>query len=151
MSTSSNVSLLIGRLCMCAIFIITGVWKFLNFDGVSQEMAAKGIPLVPFFLIAAAIIEIIGGFSLFFGYRARLGAAILMLYLIPVTMIFHDFWNAEESRRYMQIIEFLKNLTIIGGLWDVIGAGAGKISLDAFKKKKVYVLRWKNNYSYFLG
>lgn len=119
---------------MCAIFIITGVWKFVNFNGVSQEMEAKGFPMVSFFLIAAAIVEILGGLSLFFGYKTRLWAAILMLYLIPVTIIFHDFWNAAEDQKYMQIIQFLKNLTIIGGLWDVIGAGPGRISLDSLTK-----------------
>jgi putative oxidoreductase len=135
MSTSSNISLFIGRLCMCAIFIITGVWKFANFNGVSQEMAAKGFPMVSFFLITAAIVEILGGFSLFLGYKTRLWAAVLMLYLIPVTIIFHDFWNAAEAQKYMQVVEFLKNLTIIGGLWDVIGAGPGRISLDSLTKK----------------
>jgi putative oxidoreductase len=136
MSTSSSISLFIGRLCMCAIFIITGVWKFVNFNGVSQEMAAKGFPIVPFFLITAAIVEILGGLSLFFGYKTRFWAAILMVYLIPVTIIFHDFWNAAETQKYTQVIEFLKNLTIIGGLLDVIGAGPGRFSLDALNKKK---------------
>lgn len=88
-----------------------------------------------FFLITAAILEILGGLSLFFGYKTRLWAVILMVYLIPVTLIFHDFWNAAEAQKYMQIIEFLKNLTIIGGLWDVIGAGPGRISLDSLTKK----------------
>ena len=130
MSTSSSISLFIGRLCMCAIFIITGVWKFVNFNGVSQEMEAKGFPMVSFFLITAAIVEILGGVSLFFGYKTRLWAA------ITVTIIFHDFWNADEAQKYTEIIEFLKNLTIIGGLWDVIGAGPGRISLDSLTKKK---------------
>jgi putative oxidoreductase len=120
---------------MCAIFIITGVWKFVDFNGVSQEMEAKGFPMVSFFLITAAILEILGGLSLLFGYKTRLWAVILMLYLIPVTLIFHNFWNAAEGQKYIQIIEFLKNLTIIGGLWDVIGAGPGRISLDSLTKK----------------
>ena len=135
MNTSSSISLFIGRLCMCAIFIITGVWKFVNFNGVSQEMEAKGFPMVAFFLVTAAIVEILGGLSFLFGYKTRLWAVILMLYLIPVTIIFHDFWNAAEAQKYMQIIEFLKNLTIIGGLWDIIGAGPGRISLDSLTKK----------------
>lgn len=135
MSLSNNIALFIGRLCMCAIFLITGVWKFVDFDGVSQEMSIKGFPMVSFFLISAAIVEILGGLSLFFGYKTRLWAAILMVYLLPVTAIFHDFWNAVEPQRYVQIIQFLKNLTIIGGLWDVIGAGPGRISLDSLTKK----------------
>lgn len=135
MSTLSSISLLLGRMCMCAIFLITGVWKFVNFNGVSQEMEAKGFLLVSFFLITAAIVEIIGGLSLFFGYKTRLWAAILMLYLIPVTLIFHDFWNAPEAQKYTQIVEFLKNLTIIGGLLDVMGTGPGRISLDYLIKK----------------
>lgn len=134
-NASRDIFFLIGRLCICVIFIITGIWKIIDFSGVSQEMAAKGMIMVPFILTMATFVEIIGGVSLFFGYKTRFWAAILMLYLIPVTLIYHDFWNADGAQRYTQIIQFLKNLTIIGGLWDVMGAGAGKMSLDAYFRK----------------
>lgn len=133
---SSNITLLIARLLTCAIFLVTGIWKFVDFKGVSEEMAAKGMIMIPFFLTAAAIIEIIGGLSLLVGYKTRLWTAILMLYLIPVTIIFHDFWNYIESQRYTQIIEFLKNMTIIGGLCDVRVAGPGRFSLDSLIGKQ---------------
>jgi putative oxidoreductase len=135
MRTTSSIPLLIGRLCLSAIFIITGIWKFANYHGVYQDMAAKGFPMVSFFLVSAAIVELIGGLLLFFGYKTRLCAAILMLYLIPVTLIFHDFWNVPEAQRYTQIVEFLKNLGIFGGLWELLVSGPGRISLDALNKQ----------------
>lgn len=144
MKISSSISVFIGRLCMCAIFIISGAGKFVTFSAVSQAMSLKGIPMAPIFLTAAAIIEILGGLSLFLGYKTRIWAVILFLYLIPVTLIFHDFWNFDEPQRHSQTIEFLKNLTIIGGLWCLIGAGPGRISLDASNTKHLHNRERKN-------
>lgn len=131
MRWSKSAALLIGRLCMCVIFLLSGITKFVNFNEVSQVLTAKGLTMVPFFLSVAALIEILGGLSLLFGYKTRIWACILLLYLIPVTGIFHNFWDAEAAQKQAQLIEFLKNLTIFGGLWYVLGAGPGRFSLDA--------------------
>lgn len=130
MSIPSSVCMLIGRLCVCAIFILAGISKFAHFGPSVQEVASKGLPFASILLIIAAIVEILGGLSLLFGYKTRFWATILMLYLIPVTYFFHNFWSADEAHAQLQMIEFLKNLAIFGGLWVIIGVGAGKLSVD---------------------
>jgi putative oxidoreductase len=134
MSCSENkccsFMMLLGRLCLCTIFILSGIGKFLQPDATSLYMAAKGMPLIPFFLYASAIIEVLGGVLLFFGLKTRWAAFILALYLIPVTAIFHSFWNTIPIESELQLIEFLKNLAIIGGLLYITATGAGKASLD---------------------
>lgn len=94
-------------------------------------MASKGLTMVPLLLIIAALIEIIGGVALLVGFRTRIAGAILLLYLIPVTLIMHDFWNLAGPDRQQQIVEFLKNLGIFGGLFYVISVGSGRFSMDA--------------------
>lgn len=130
MSALSSLGLLIGRICIAVIFLLSGYGKIVGFDGTAHFMAAKGMTMVPFFLTVALIVEIIGGLSVLLGWKARWGAALLFLYLIPVTFIMHDFWNADAAGKMMQQINFLKNLAIEGGLLYVATIGAGSWSFD---------------------
>jgi len=126
-----NASLLfLGRLCLSAIFILAGINKFMDPSGTAAYMAAKGMSMIPFFLYSAAVIEIAGGLSLLIGFKARWGALLLILFLIPTTLIFSSFWNEPAETYNLQMIEFLKNLGIIGGLLYVLATGAGKWSFD---------------------
>lgn len=126
-----SLGMLLGRICLSLIFILAGISKFMDWDGTAQFMASKGMTFVSVFLVVAALIEIICGLSVLLGIRARLGALILLLYLIPATYLFHDFWNLEGPAAGMMRIEFLKNLAIFGGLLYVWSVGAGRWSIDA--------------------
>jgi putative oxidoreductase len=129
---------LIARLCLAAVFLVAGISKLVYFDQTAQAMASKGLPSVPLLLICAAVVEIVGGLFLIFGYKARFGALILLLYLIPTTAIFHDFWNSGAADQVAQQTNFLKNLAIFGGLLYVLCDGAGGFSLDHFRHKEKY-------------
>jgi putative oxidoreductase len=132
MSTLCSLTLLLGRLCVSTLFILAGVGKLLDYEGTYQYMHSMGMLVIPFFLIGAAAVEIFGGLSLLLGFKTRIGATALLLFLIPVTVIFHNFWMVEDlAARQMQLVEFLKNLAIFGGLLYILSAGPGKISLDA--------------------
>ncbi len=121
---------LLGRVLISAIFIWAGIGKIFFFNETTHYMMSKGMTLVPFFLFGALTIEILGGLAILIGFFARVGAMVLFLFLVPTTLIFHDFWNATEVEMQMQMILFLKNLNILGGLLYVITYGAGKWSVD---------------------
>jgi len=87
--------------------------------------------LVPVFLVLAIGFELIGGLSVLLGVKARWGALLLVAFLIPTTLIFHDFWQYDGQQAQQQMIHFMKNLSILGGLVFVLGAGAGPWTLDA--------------------
>lgn len=131
----SSFLLLIGRWCLAAIFLFAGVSKFFNFDQTAQYMASKGLTSIPLLLIAAAAVEIIGSLSLIFGYKTRFGALILLLFLIPTTYIFHDFWNATGADYVEQQANFFKNLAIFGGLLYVVCFGSGRWACDRYAHK----------------
>ncbi len=122
--------LLLGRLCFATLFFLSGVGKLIQFDVVSAYMGSKGMGMIPFFLYTAAVLEIMGAISFILGYKTRSIAMILFLYLIPVTAVFHNFWNLEGAEAAAQMIEFLKNLGIFGGLLYIMSVGAGKFSID---------------------
>ena len=126
---------LVGRMLLSAIFIISGISKIFGWSSSSAYMAAKGMPWVSFFLLMALLLELLGGFSILVGFQARLSALALFLYLIPTTVIFHNFWAAPAAQQQLQMIMFLKNLAIMGGLAQVVAFGPGALSFDARKKR----------------
>jgi putative oxidoreductase len=124
------VGLLLGRLLLCPIFLAGGTMKIVNWSKTAEEMSGKGMIFVSVVLAAAIAIELAGGLSILLGFKARLGAIVLALYLIPVTFVFHRFWAYDGAARELQLQHFLKNLTILGGLCTLTAAGAGRFSLN---------------------
>ncbi len=129
-SCCSSVFMLFGRICLATIFILSGIGKFLHPIETMAYMTAKGMTMPHFFLYAAALVEIIGGLSLLLGLKTRWGSLLLLLFLIPTTLIFHNFWAVSPEAAQGEIINFLKNLAIFGGLLYTFSVGPGKISLD---------------------
>jgi len=123
----------IARLLMCVIFLLSGFTKVMDFSGNEGFMRAHGMTTGTAVLLTLAIIaEIGGGLALLLGFRVRAVSVLLFLYLIPTTLIFHNFWAESDSiMRQNQMLHFLKNLTILGGLLALSVAGAGALSIDA--------------------
>ncbi len=122
---------LLGRLLLCGIFLFSAYGKITNWDGTLQYMEARGMPATDIGLPVAVAAEILGGLSLLAGLGVRFGAALLIVFLIPATFYFHNFWTYPEDQQRGQMIHFLKNFTIMGGLLTVLAHGAGRYSLDA--------------------
>ena len=120
-----RITPLLGRALISIIFLMAGYGKLTDPAGSQQYMAAHGMPLTGFFLVCTIILELGGGLSLLLGYKARWGATALAIFLVPVTLIFHTDFAAQ-----MQVVMFMKNLAIIGGLLMVASFGPGPISLD---------------------
>lgn len=126
----------LGRLLLSAIFCMSGVNKVLHWSKTSEQMQAEGMVWVPLFLALAILFELAGGLSVLLGVRARLGALVLIVFLVPVTAIFHDFWQYEGQAQMQQMIQFTKNSAILGGLLLVVTHGAGPISFDRHRERK---------------
>jgi uncharacterized membrane protein YphA (DoxX/SURF4 family) len=117
---------LAARVCLSLIFLYGGIKNLTGFSDTQQMIAQKGLPLPSLMLLGNIVCQLIGAISLLLGYKIRWGAIVLILFLIPTTLVFHDFWaNPKET------IAFVKNVGLIGGLLMVYYAGAGPISLDA--------------------
>ena len=116
---------LFGRICLCLIFF-NGAWgNFTSFGAKQDGMAEMGLPIPALLLAGNIIFQLLGAISLLLGWKARWGAVILIVFLIPTTLVFHDFWfNPEEK------IAFFKNLGLMGGLLLLTVTGAGAVSLD---------------------
>jgi|SRR4051812_15658728 putative oxidoreductase len=123
---AASVSL-IGRILLGLLFLTSGIHKIADPQGTQQYMVAMGMTwMTTVFYLGAIITELAGGLSLLLGYRARAGAWLLVLFMIPTSLLFHT--NFADQN---QMIHFLKNLSIIGGLLYVGTYGAGRLSMDA--------------------
>jgi putative oxidoreductase len=116
---------------MCVIFLLSGFNKLTNWSSNEAYLETHGMTTATSLLLAmAVVVELLGGLALLVGFRVRVVAIVLFLYLIPTTLIFHNFWAYEGAMRQDQMIHFLKNLTILGGLLEASVAGAGAWSAD---------------------
>ena len=127
---------LIGRILLSLIFIASGLGKVTNAAGTKAMMAQVGIPAVGLLFVVALLFEVLGGFSVLLGFKAKHGAIALMLFLIPTTFYFHNFWAFSGMEQQMQIANFLKNVAIFGGLGLVVAFGPGPISMDERRATK---------------
>jgi putative oxidoreductase len=125
---------LAGRVLLALIFVISGFGKITGFEGTVGYIASKGLPLPQLGAIIAIVIELGAGLLLLAGWQARWAATALFLFLIPTTLLFHDFWSYTGSQARMQQIQFMKNLAIMGGMLYVMAFGAGALSVDNRKR-----------------
>ncbi len=120
----------IGRVLFSLIFITS---VFGNFSrGAIDSAAAHGVPLATVLVPLSGILALVGGVSVLLGYRARFGAFLLLLFLVPVTIIMHRFWGVADPQVAMiQRVNFMKNLSMIGGTLVLMYYGSGPVSLDS--------------------
>lgn len=126
---SSHTVALIARILLSSIFLVSAYAKIAEWNGSVEMMAAQGIPAPAVMLTLAVAIEGLCGLSILTGLFARAGAWLLFAYLIPVTLVFHSFWNVAPAQMNVQLVSFLKNLAIMGGLALLATYGPGRLSI----------------------
>ena len=124
-----NYIILTGRIFYSLIFLMT---IFSNFSQKAiSEAVAQGVPLASIAVPLSGIIAILGGLSVALGYKAKWGACLLVLSLIPVTLMMHNFWAiSDPMMAQMQQIMFMKNLALLGAALFISQMGSGPMSLD---------------------
>ncbi|MEL6352057.1 MAG: DoxX family protein [Cyanobacteria bacterium J06627_28] len=116
---------LIARTFLAVIFINSGIGKISNFAGTQQQIASAGLPLAALVTVFTIAFQLLGGAALIAGYKAKIGSILLLLFLVPATLVFHN-----PLVDPTQMTQFLKNLAIIGGLLMVTAYGSGPVSLE---------------------
>lgn len=123
---------LMGRLMIATIFLMSAVGnKIPKFNGIAGYMASEGVPLPQIALVGAIMFLIVGSLSVIAGFKIRLGAGLLLVFLVLATYYFHDFWNFEGQEQQMQMIQFMKNLSLMGTMVFLMANGVGRMSLDS--------------------
>jgi putative oxidoreductase len=129
-SGAAGLITLLGRLLFAAIFVLSGPHHF-----AAQTIAyaaQQGVPLANLLVPASGVVALIGGLSILLGYHAKLGAWLIVIFLVPITPALHNFWAVKDPMMaQMQLAQFMKNVSMLGGALLITQLGAGAWSLDA--------------------
>lgn len=136
MSDSSNsFTPLAGRILMSVVFLISGFFKIGGYSQMVAYSGSKGLPMASVAIACAAVLELAAGLAIIIGFQTKIAAWLLFLYLIPVTFFFHNFWAMQGAEQQQNMIDFLKNVSIMGGLVILAYNGAGPYSVDHSRAK----------------
>jgi putative oxidoreductase len=120
---------LAGRVLFSAIFVVAAPGHFAR--PTIELAASQGVPLASVAVPLAGILSLAGGLSVLFGYKAKVGAWLIVLFLVPVTLAMHRFWAVQDPKMaQMQMAMFMKNLSMLGAALFISQTGAGPLSLD---------------------
>ncbi|MDZ4684473.1 MAG: DoxX family protein [Planctomycetaceae bacterium] len=127
---SAFVSIL-GRVFLCTVFLLSAVGnKIPKFNQVAGYMGSEGVPAPQILLAGAIAFLIVGSTAVIAGYQARFGASLLAVFLVLATYYFHDFWTMPPEQAQEQMIQFMKNLGLLGAMLFIVANGSGAGSLD---------------------
>ena len=120
-----GVGPLLGRLMVSLIFATSAYSKAFGWSGNVAYMQSQHMPMIPFLLACALVVELVGSVFLIVGWHARVAASVIFLYLVPVTFRLHTFMSTH----------FQKNIGIMGGLLYIAVYGAGRFSLSSNEQR----------------
>ena len=122
---TQSLAALAGRILIALIFLLSGIDKIQHYSGTLGYMQKAGLPFPEPLLIASAIVEIVAALAILGGWKTRWAAAALILWMIPVTWVFHNPAGGME-----QMAHFMKNVSISGGLLMLFAFGPGALSVS---------------------
>jgi putative oxidoreductase len=134
-SGSSGPVVLLGRILFSFVFLFFCIDHF-NGRDLAYATAAH-VPAPKILVPLAGVLILLGGLSVLLGYKAKLGAWLIVVFLIPVTLTMHQFWAAPDPATYAaQLQNFLRNTSMLGAALLITQFGAGPWSLDSMAAAK---------------
>ena len=120
----------IGRISFALVFLATGVSDF--WDSTISYAGSQGISLPDLFIPLSGMFSILGALFILFGYKAKLGAWLIMLFVLPIAFMTDKFWLAPNPQQMaVQMNDFIKDLSMLSGALLFAYFGAGPLSFDA--------------------
>lgn len=120
----------LGRALFASLFIFASLGHFSS-ESIAYA-AAQGVPFANILVPLSGVMALVGGLSVLVGFKTRLGALLLLLFLVPVTLTMHNFWAVTEpAAAQIQQVMFMKNVALMGGALLLLCFGAGPVSVDA--------------------
>ena len=124
---------LLGRVFFSLIFILAATFHFSQ--GAIDYAMGQGVPMANILVPISGVLAMMGGLSIAVGFKTKWGAWLIVLFLVPLTLMMHNFW-AMSDPMMAQVAQamFMKNLSMLGGALYLTQVGSGPLSLDAWKK-----------------
>jgi putative oxidoreductase len=138
-----NAAYTLGRLLIPLVFLVEGIRKLVNVDGIAKMLADNNVPIpdqiVPYlggmpnyqaagYLVAA--IEVLCALMIMAGLAARWAALVLFVFTAATIVFVHHFWDMSGADFYGNMTQALKNLSIMGAMLLIVAVGAGPNAMD---------------------
>jgi uncharacterized membrane protein YphA (DoxX/SURF4 family) len=112
---------LLGRILYGGFFVLAGINHFRHTSMMAGYAASKGVPAARVAVLGTGILLLLGGLSIVLGYRPTWGVVFLTAFLVPTTLMMHNFWaDADPSARMNNRVNFQKNMALFGAAWMLI-------------------------------
>lgn len=119
----------LGRVLFAAMFVMSGLGHFSR--ATIGYAASQGVPLAGVLVPVSGVLAVVGGLSIALGFRARVGAWLLVIFLVPVALTIHAFWTVKDPMMAMnQQAHFMKNVSMLGSALLIAWFGSGPYSVD---------------------
>lgn len=112
---------LIGRAVFGGFFLYNGIHHLKEHSSLAQYAAAKDVPQPDTAVQLSGLLLLVGGTSVILGYKPKIGTAAIAAFLASVSPVMHDFWNQDENQRQAEMIQFAKNLALLGAAIALAG------------------------------
>lgn len=122
--------LLLARVLLAAMFVIFGWSKLTGFSGTVALMTALHLPVPTVAAVVVVVMEFFVGIAIVIGFYTRPVAMLLALYTLATAFIGHHYWTMPDAERMANMINFYKNISIVGGLLLLSVSGPGRYSID---------------------
>jgi putative oxidoreductase len=127
---AQKTAVVLARICIALLFFQSAWHKIgTGFAPNLKVMVAKGLPMPEVLLSLTIALVFIGGVMILLGWYARTAALVLVVWMVPITLYYHAFWDAEPAQVFNQTTHFMKNLAITGALLHLFAMGPGPCSL----------------------
>jgi putative oxidoreductase len=133
-AATTDITLLLGRLAMAAIFVPSGFNKLVSLDRFSASLANRGVAFAYALAIVGASVELFGSICIAIGFKTRYVALLMGVFTIAAAVISHRFWDVPDAASAQQYTQFMKNTAIFGGFLLLFAAGPGRYSVDRYGK-----------------
>lgn len=120
-----SLALLLARLCLAAVFLVSGIHKALWFPAAAEEFRQARLPIPAVFALITVVLHLAASIGLITGFLMTESALVLALFTFLATIRVHDFWNRAPAERLAASRVALANLAVIGGLLALSAAGPG--------------------------
>jgi putative oxidoreductase len=128
-----KVVVLAGRIIFSLIFLMAAIGHFSSAE--IAYASSAGVPMASILVPLSGVISALGALSIILGYKARFGALLLVIFLLPVTLYMHAFWMVTDPMmKQMQMAMFMKNMSALGGALIICYFGSGPLSIDSRKE-----------------
>jgi len=112
-----NTLFLIGRIIFAGYFLYSGVNHFMRLGSMSDYAKMKGVPLPSVAIAFTGLLLLLGGLSILLGLYPFVGSILLVVFLIPVSFMMHNFWKIQDPQMKMgEKVNFIKNMALLGGV-----------------------------------